>query len=67
MHTCAYVFRGFRGKELNREVICCCFYVVFPSTPAMFGSSKQLAFLPTLFFQDSLGFFVCFWLRTQSF
>lgn len=45
--------------------------VVLPSTPAMFGSSKQLAFLPTLFFffsfSETLGFFVCFWLRTQPF
>lgn len=67
MHTCVYVFRGFRGKQLNREVICCCFYVAFPSTPAMFGSSKQLAFLPTLFFPRFFGFLCLFLAENTAF
>lgn len=59
-YLCICVFRGFREKDLKQrsdlllfpysEVPLWLAAVVLPSTLAMFGSSKHLAFLPALFF-----------------
>lgn len=72
VHACVHVSaqKGVKRRNLQlfpySEVLPRLAAVELPSTSAMFGSSKQLAFLPALPTpSDTLGFFVCFWLRTQ--